>query len=77
MSAGGMEASLDHSTHEEITDPISIPAVGLVAFLRFGVFWMGKSDITGFLKDAKDRYPRLTGRFHTDELAVILLKPFS
>lgn len=71
------KTSLDHPTHKEVTDPSGILAVGLVAFLRFCVFGMGKGNITGFLKDVEDGDPILTGRFHADEFTLILLKPFS
>ena len=71
------KAGLDHPAHNEITDPFGILAVGLVALLRFCIFGMGKCNVTGFFKDVEDGNPVLAGRFHADEFAVILLKPFS
>jgi hypothetical protein len=70
------KTALYHSAHEEITDPHGIFAIGLVAFLRLGVFGMSESNVAGCFEDVEDRDPILTGRFHADFSAIILGKPF-
>lgn len=71
----GNKAGLNHVTHEEVTDPFGILAVGLVALLRFGVLRVGKSNTTGFFEDVKDWDPVLAGRFHTNFCTGVFGKP--
>ncbi len=71
----GNEGRPDHVAHEEITDPSGILSIGLVAFLRLGVFGVGKNHIAGLLKDIENRDPILAGRFHADIRALVGMKP--
>ena len=62
---------LDHVAHEQVTNPLGILTVSLVAFLGLGVFGVSQSHQTGFFEDVEDGNPELAGRFHADLLAVV------
>jgi hypothetical protein len=47
------KARLDHIAHEQVTNPLGILAVGLVALLRLGVLRVRERDQTGLLKDVE------------------------
>ena len=66
---------LDHVAHEQVTNPLGILTISLVAFLGLGVFGVSQSHQTGFFEDVEDGNPELAGRFHADFLAVVLVKP--
>lgn len=69
------KAGTDHTAHEQITDPAGILTVSLVALLRFGVLGVGENDMAGLFEDVEDGNPVLTGGFHTDLNALILVQP--
>ena len=69
------KAGTDHTAHEQVADPACVLAVGLVALLRFGVLGMRENDMAGLFKDIEDGNPVLTGGFHADFNALILVQP--
>lgn len=69
------KAGTDHTAHEQVTDPAGVLAVSLVAFLRFGVLGVGENDTASLFEDVEDGNPVLTGGFHTDLNALILVQP--
>ncbi len=66
---------LDHVAYEQVANPLGILPVSLVALLRLCVLGVSEGDEAGFFEDAEDRNPELTGRFHADFLAIVLVKP--
>lgn len=53
------KTALYHSAHEEIADPYSIFAIGLVTIPRLRVLGMRERNIAGCFKDAEDENPVL------------------
>lgn len=51
------KAWFNRVTHKQVANPFSVFTVGFVAFLRFRIFGMSKSNPAGFLKNIKDRDP--------------------
>ncbi len=69
------KTGLYHIAHEEVANPSCTLAVSLVAFPRFGIFWMGQSDRADFFKNIEYRYSVLTSRSHTDFNTVVSCEP--
>ena len=71
------EGRFDHVAHEQVTNPLCVLPVSLVALLRLCVLGACQYNRTEFLEDVEDKNPVLAGRFHANFLAVILVKPES
>jgi hypothetical protein len=60
---------------EQVSDPLGILLVGLLALDGPDILRMGKDDLDMIFKDIEDGNPILAGGFHTDVMAIVFEKP--
>ena len=69
------KAGLDHAAHEQVTNPMSVLAVCLVALHGLGVLGVGERNSAGLFEDIEHGNPVFPGGFHADLSAVIFRQP--
>ena len=72
---GRDKTSVNQSETEQVANPFGILCIIFIAFYGFDPFGIGNGYTDTVFQKIENRYPILTGRFHTDVKTVIVEQP--